>query len=184
MPLPSSMGKACGSSMSCLPLPASPYWLDGKGTVGEMGWFLCGDKGFIVIPKASIQSTDQWPFQCIGPHNRISCSVYPHNYRVECPRNRHDISKTFFFLSDTNHLKSSFCRLAYEEATRGWEMQSLTPNKTWVPLAFSCTWRLCKFASWAWQREENVEYQQMYCRFVQGQRRALMAESCTNQYFS
>lgn len=180
------MGKACGSSMSCLPLPASPYWLDGKGTVGEMGWFLCGDKGFIVIPKASIQSTDQWPFQCIGPHNRISCSVYPHNYRVECPRNRHDISKTFFFFCQT--------RTIWRARSADWHMKRLREGERcnrWPQTKRGCLlplaapgWRLCKFASWAWQREENVEYQQMYCRFVQGQRRALMAESCTNQYFS
>lgn len=35
MPLPDSMGKDRGSSVSSLLLPAYPYWLDGKGTVDD-----------------------------------------------------------------------------------------------------------------------------------------------------
>lgn len=113
MPLTSSKGKDCGSPVSSLLLTAPSYWLDGKGTVGEMRLFLCGDKGFIVIPKASIHSTHQWPLQCVRPHNKISCFVF-------CPRGMPSALETGTAsrnsLSNINHVKSSFCWLANEEA--------------------------------------------------------------------
>lgn len=126
------------SSMSSLLLPASLCWLDGKGTVGEMGGFFCGDKGFIVIPRASIHSTDQWPFSVhqATQWNQLLAPP-PHNYRMESRLPQ----------KQARHLKAArrtwaiwrahSAPLANEEAVRGREGQMLFrlhlngPNNGW-----------------------------------------------------